>query len=180
MKNTRQMAMDALLVALCAVLGYISLDMGFIKVTFESLPILLGGLLFEPMDGFIIGALGTLIYQVLRYGVTATTVLWMLPYMICGGIVGIYAKSHNFRLRRKQIMFLVIANELLITALNTGVIFIDSKIYGYYSVVYVFGSLALRLVVCVIKAVAFGVVLPGIAKAVRHSLGLWKGTEEVS
>ncbi|MCD8365523.1 MAG: ECF transporter S component [Clostridiales bacterium] len=180
MKNTRQMALDALLIALCAVLGYISLDMGFIKVTFESLPILLGGLLFGPMDGFIIGALGTLIYQVLRYGITATTVLWMLPYMICGGVVGFYAKSHHFRLGRKQIMFLVIANELLITALNTGVIFIDSKIYGYYSVAYVFGSLALRLVVCVVKAVAFGVVLPGILKAVRHSLGLWKETGEAS
>ena len=180
MKNTRQLALDALLIALCAVLGYISLDLGFIKVTFESLPVLLSGLLFGPMDGFIVGALGTLIYQVLRYGVTATTILWMAPYMVCGGVVGFYAKSHNFRLSRKQIMFIVIVTELLITVLNTGVIFVDSKIYGYYSVAYVFGSLALRLATCVVKSIAFGVVLPGIVKAVRHSLHLWKETGEAS
>lgn len=161
------MAIDAMLAAMCAVLGYISLDMGNIKVTFESLPILLGALLFGPLDGFLIGTVGTGVYQVLRYGISATTVLWMLPYMICGLLVGLYARKRGFDLSGRQVMTTVVFNELLITVLNTGVMYIDSKIYGYYSAAYIFGSSALRIVVCIVKAVAFALVLPVLIKAVK-------------
>ena len=41
--KTRQLTLDAMLCALCAVLGYVALDLGSVKLTFESLPILLGG-----------------------------------------------------------------------------------------------------------------------------------------
>jgi len=169
--NTRQLAFDAMLAAMCAVLGYISLDMGNMKITFESLPILLGALLFGPVDGFLIGLVGTGIYQILRYGVTATTVLWMLPYMVCGLLVGLYAKKRDFELTGIQVMLIVIANELLITILNTGVMYIDSKIYGYYSFAYIFGSTIIRLVICVVKATAFALILPVLVKAVRKALG---------
>ena len=40
--KTKQLTLDAMLAAMCAVLGYVALDMGNIKITFESLPILLG------------------------------------------------------------------------------------------------------------------------------------------
>lgn len=53
--NTKRLTIDAMLAALCAVLGYISLDLGNLKTTFESLLILL--------DGLLIGAIGTFIYQ---------------------------------------------------------------------------------------------------------------------
>lgn len=56
--KTRQLTIDAMLCAACAVLGYVALDLGNIKVTFESLPILLGGLLFGPVDGMLIGGVG--------------------------------------------------------------------------------------------------------------------------
>lgn len=64
----------------------------------------------------------------------------------------------------------MILNELLITVLNTGVLYIDSHIYGYYSAAFIFGSLVPRLIICVVKAAAFGLVLPGITGAVRRQL----------
>ena len=48
--KTKQLTLDAMLAAMCAVLGYVALDMGSIKITFESLPILLGAMLFGPVD----------------------------------------------------------------------------------------------------------------------------------
>ena len=68
--KTKQLTLDAMLAAMCAVLGYLSLDFGNLKITFESLPILLGAMLFGPADGFLIGTVGTFIYQLLRYGVS--------------------------------------------------------------------------------------------------------------
>ncbi len=170
--NTKQMAMDAMLVALCAVLGYISIDMGFIKVSFEGLPILLGGLLFGPVDGMVIGAMGTLIYQLMRYGLTATTLLWIIPYVVLGLAAGRFALRRKFRLSRKQIMFISILSGLMVSVMNTGVLFVDSKIYGYYSLIYVFGALVLRLIVTTVICLAYGLLIPSVVRAVRRGLRL--------
>ena len=167
-KKTKKLTINAMMAAMCAVLGYLALDMGNLKVTFESLPILISALMFGPADGMIVGGMGTLVYQLLKYGVSATTLLWMAPYIICGLVVGLYAKKNNYSLSKGQIMFIVIVNELLITALNTGVLYIDSKLYGYYSAAFIFGSLVPRIAICVGKAIVFGLVLPGLTKALKH------------
>ena len=91
--TTRKLAADAVLAAMCAVLGALSLDFGNLKITFESLPVLLAALAFGPLDGLAVGGIGTLIYQLLRYGVSVTTPLWILPYALCGLLVGLYAKN---------------------------------------------------------------------------------------
>jgi len=169
MLKTKQLSRDAMLSALCAVLGYISLDLGNLKVTFESLPILLAALLFGPVDGLLVGAVGTLIYQILRYGFTATTVLWMLPYMLAGAAAGWYAKKKDFRQTPRQTLVLVILLELMITVLNTGALYIDSHIYGYYSPAFIFGSLGIRLVICVAKAAVFGLLLPQLVRVLNRT-----------
>lgn len=166
--KTGRLSADAMLAAMCAVLGYISLDFGNLKITFESVPVLVAALLFGPADGAAVGLVGTLIYQLARYGVTATTPLWIAPYVLCGALVGWCAKRHSFSLTQGEMLFIVVSNELLITALNTVVLYLDSKIYGYYSPVYIFGSLALRAMLCVGKAVAYSFALPPLLRAVRR------------
>lgn len=165
--GTKRLTTDAVMMAFCAVLGYISLDLGSIKLTFESLPVLLGALLFGPLDGFLIGGMGTLIYQLLRYGIAATTLLWILPYALCGLIVGFYSRTHNFRLTPKEIIKVTIASELFITALNTFSLFVDSHLYGYYTPLFILGPLPLRLIICIVKAAAFGLLLPTLTQSIR-------------
>ncbi|MBQ9458438.1 MAG: ECF transporter S component [Oscillospiraceae bacterium] len=169
--KTRQLVFDALLSAMCAVLAYLSVKVGSnFKVTFESVPILVGALLFGPLDGALVGLVGTTLYQVFfsGYGVTVTTPLWIAPYVICGLLVGLYAKRRGFSLKQWQIAFIIVSNELLITALNTGAIYVDSKIYGYYKPSIITGVLALRLIVCVVKAVAYAAVLPPLLQGLRQ------------
>ena len=47
-RKTLQLTMDAMLAAMCAVLGWAArfTDFGFIKISFESLPVLVAALLF--------------------------------------------------------------------------------------------------------------------------------------
>lgn len=170
MIQTKRMAVCGMLAAMCAVLGYVAINTGNFKLTFESFPIMLGALLLGPVDGMLIGGIGTLIYQILRFGVTMTTVLWMLPYVLCGAIVGGYAKRKNFSLSRREVLVLVILNECLITAVNTAVLYIDSKLYGYYSPVFIFGTLGPRIFVCLAKGAVFGAALPGVVRAVRRAV----------
>ena len=166
--KTKQLATDAVLAAMCAILGAVSLDFGNLKISFESLPVLMAALMFGPWDGLAVGGIGTLIYQLLRYGVSVTTVLWILPYALCGLMAGYYAKRVGFDLTNRQISAAVFVSCALIFLLNTVVMYIDSKVYGYYSFAYIFGTILPRIAVFLIKSAAFSAVLPMLIRAAKR------------
>lgn len=165
-----RLSTDAMLCAMCAVLGYLAIDLTTVKITFESLPIFLAAIMFGPVDGLAVGAVGTLIYQLLRYGFSATTLLWMFPYILLGLLIGLFAKYHHFRPERIRTLIVVTIGELLVTALNTGVIYADSKIYGYYYPMIILGSLAFRLITSLAKGILFGIALPPLITAIRRGV----------
>lgn len=159
-----------MLAALCAVLSYMSIDIGnSMRITFESFPIALGALLLGPLDGAAIAFVGNLIYQLLRHGITATTLLWILPYVIAAVLIGWAAKRAQFKLSRGGTIAVMFLAELLITALNTGALYIDSKIYGYYGA-YLFALTVPRLALAVAKGVVFGTILPTLAGAIKKAV----------
>ena len=167
--TTQQMALDAVLAAICMVLGYYGPDLGNLKITFEGLPVILAGLLLGPVDGALVGGIGTLLYQLLRYGVSATTLLWILPYVLCGLVVGGIGNRCAPEKSFGRLALTVLAGEGLIFLLNTGVIWLDSKIYGYYSFAYVFGSFFVRLGICAAKTVLYAAILPTLLAALRRA-----------
>ena len=168
--KTRQIVLDAMLAALCFLLANMALSTGTVKVTFESVPVLIGALLFGPIDGLAIGGIGTLLYQMLSYGFTATTALWIIPYMVCGLFVGLCARIKRFDLTNRQLMVIVVIGELLVTFFNTIALYVDSHVYGYYHPTIITGVLGLRLVICVVKAMAYSVILPSLLKPIRKTL----------
>ena len=156
--QTRRLTTCAMLIAVNVVLSILTpIKLGNFKFTFEAFPILLAGILFGPIDGLIVGTVGSTIYQILfsGYGLMITTPLWVLPHAISGLIVGLYAKKNNFDLSNKKTTFITILSSLLVTVLNTLVIYIDSKLYGYYSFAYVFGSIFIKIICGVILAVIY-------------------------
>lgn len=165
--RARKLALDAMLGAMCAVLGYLAIDTGNMKITFESFPILLGALLLGPADGFAVGLVGTAAYQLLRYGVSVTTPLWIAPYVMVGWAVGYAAEKRRRSLRPGELAAWVTGAEVFITLFNTLTIYIDSRLFGYYFPGFVTGSLAIRGVVCGGKCVAFSLLLPPILRGVK-------------
>ncbi len=157
--KTRQLAINAMLAAMCAVLGYVSLDLGNLKFTFESFPIVLASLFFGPVSGMIVALIGTLIYQILKYGLMSTTILWIIPYVIFALYVGL--------LKKKNLWVVLISGGIILTLLNTGVIYLDSIIWDYYTFAYVFGSFVFRLVASVIKAVVFVIIIKRIWNSIK-------------
>ncbi len=132
------------------------------KFTFEAFPILVAALFSGPIDGLIVGGIGSFIYQLFfsGYGITATTPLWILPHALSGLFVGFYARSKNYKLERKQIIMISIASALLVTALNLLALYVDSKLYSYYSFALVFGNLLLKIAAGIILAVIYSSILP--------------------
>lgn len=157
--KTKQLAINAMLAAMCAVLGYISVDLGNFKFTFESFPILLGALLYGPIDGMIVAFIGTGIYQILKYGLMSTTILWIIPYVIYALMIGL--------LRKKNWWPVIIISGIVLTVLNTGAIYIDSIVWDYYTFAYVFGSFIFRLIASIIKSVVFTLILKKIWNSIK-------------
>ncbi|MBR0208710.1 MAG: folate family ECF transporter S component [Oscillospiraceae bacterium] len=170
--KTKRLVIDAMLAAMCFVLSrYASITLPTVKISFDSLPVLVAALLLGPLDGMAVGLIGRFFEQLFsQYGLTVTTPLWILPHALRGLLVGLYARRHAYQLEKKQLYFITTAAALLVTALNTLVQYIDSRVFSY-SYVAALPTLLLRIVLGILTAVLFAGILPGILAPLRKMLG---------
>mgnify|MGYP002512143415 CR=1 FL=1 len=90
--TAKRLAMDAVLIALYVALSMLAIVLGGFKLTFEHLPVIICAVMFGPVDAMLVGGLGELINQMLTFGFTPTTILWMTPAMFRGLSMGLCAK----------------------------------------------------------------------------------------
>ena len=167
--NIKRLAYDALLSAMCVALGYFSLDLGAWKFTFENVPVLIGALMFGPIDGALIGFIGIFLTQMLKYGIEISTPLWILPYVISGLLVGFVAKKNRFQLKPLAITILMIVNGLVVTGVNTICLIIYYKYIILAPVQTVIVKIPLRVAISLIKAVAYAILIPLVIKGLEKA-----------
>lgn len=167
--KTKRLVTDALCAAIYVVLAnLVGLSLGPIKLSLDGFPILLGAVLFGPLDGFIIGFLGNFISQLLgAYGLSATTVLWCFPPAVLGLTAGLGAKKLGGQaMKLKSIGLVVFVCLLIDTTLTTGVMWGDCLVYKYSFVTYA-PYIVWRYAADVIKAIVYALLLPPVARAIR-------------
>ena len=176
--TVKRIALNAVLAALYVALSMFSVPVGGFKLTFEHLPVILCAVLFGPIDAIIIGALGELINQMLTFGFTPTTIMWMAPAMFRGLSMGLGAVLLPKFLGRPAmleksvpIVFMVVCvvSGLICSLVNTFTLYVDSKMFGYYSYAMVFGVLWLRLGTSAISSVLMAVVVKPLADALHKA-----------
>ena len=168
--KTKRLALDAMLAAMFVVLSLFSIRLPGMKITLDSLPILVGAALLGPLDGLAVGLIGSFLNQMITYGFTATTLLWILPAGLRGLLVGLYAKRHGFSITLRQTVFITVLSALLVTALNTLLLYVDSWVYSY-SYAAALMTLAMRILAGILTAVLFSFLLPPILSALRRLFG---------
>lgn len=176
--KTKRMATNAMLAALYFALSMLAVPVGGLKLTFEHLPVIVAALMFGPVDALIVGALGELANQMLTYGFTVTTLLWMTPAMFRGLSMGLCAKllsgyvGLNAVIEKKlPIAFWVICviSGLICSLLNTFTLYVDSKMFGYYSYAMVFGVLWVRLAASAVSSVLMAAAAKPVLAAMRKA-----------
>ena len=170
--NTRRLVTDAALVALYVVLSLFVANLGYLKLTFESFAVLVAALMFGWADGLAVGALGGFINQMLTYGMSVTTILWILPNMIRGLMVGLYASRHGFDLSMRQTAMIVLVSSLVVTTLNTLALWLDGIIF-HYPVAFTVGTIALRYVNSLVMVAVYTLVTPKTVQILRRA-NMWK------
>ena len=166
----RKIIYVAVYASLFIILGkFVTIDLGNLRITIKSLPIYVGAITLGPIEGALIGFVGELVLQLTgQYGFTATTLFWVLPYVVIGAVCGIVFENKivKFNGGIKYGVFIV-SLQVLLSILNTIVIFIDSMIFGYYSFVYVFGSLIVKLMSAILTGIVYSIILPFIVNAIK-------------
>lgn len=117
--KTQTLVLSALLMAMHIILSYFSLDLPLMKINLSPLPIILAGFLFGPAVGGTVGLIGSLLYQMLKFGIDPTTVLWIIPVGLRGLLLGGYAKMRKFKLKGFEMGIMIICTSFIATLLNT-------------------------------------------------------------
>ena len=128
----RRIVTDAVLIALYFALSFLSIKAWVIEISFKFLPVLLAALLFGPADGLIVGALGAFAEQMLSYGFTPTTVLWLLPAAACGLITGLL-RGRLTKAAWPRRLALFVAIGVVCSLVNTLAFYADSRLFHYYT-----------------------------------------------
>lgn len=157
---TLRVAICAVAAALFFVFDLISIKAGPYKITMSGLPVIIIAVMFGPLDALIVGFSGAFLGQLLSYGFTPTTILWCLPAMIRGLFVGIVAKKANLMDKKVIMIITIILSSILVTSINTLVMWLDSIIYEYYSYAYIFGALLTRFISGILTAIIYSILTP--------------------
>ena len=172
--HTRRLCYIAAMAALSFLLNMIEIKLpGNLKITFDSLPIVVGALLFGPVDAVLAAVIGEIFTQLLSpYGLTATTALWLIPPALRGLVIGFASlacarRSRALDQRPVQLFCVCILASAVTTAANTAVLWLDSILMDYYSFAMVFGSATIRFATGMITAVAIAVVSAPVVQLLR-------------
>ena len=179
--SVKHLVMDAVLVALYVVLGFVKIPIGnMLRINFASFAVVICAVTFSPIDGLAVGFLGEFLSQILGpYGLTPTTLLWALPEGVRGLLLGLamllLAKKgftpSNLQKSKSIFWYLAVCvvAGLVASLLNTLALYVDSKMFGYYNYYMVFGVLAVRLGIAVVMSVAFGSIALPVASALQRN-----------
>lgn len=166
----------AMCLALYTVLNIFSIETPLgLKITFDGLPLLFISIVAGPVDGMIVGGLGTFLKDLIKpmivptaYGLSITTPLWMIPAIVRALIVGLVFRKKDVN-ENPYVWFIVgTLTALLTTALNTVIWILDGIIFGY-SPAFTYLMIVLRIVFGLITSLIYIFMIPKIVLAVKKS-----------
>ena len=139
MKKTRNpvqtLCILSLLTAAMVLLSMtVSIRTPYFKLTLGSLPVVLAAMLYGPLEGALVAVLGEFAVQLLGYGLTPTTVIWIWPPAIRAVVVGcaaVWTRRRGGRLEERPWMCypVCILGAVLTTIGNTFGMWLDSLFY---------------------------------------------------
>ena len=67
---------------------FLAVQIGNVRISFGSLPVVVAALLLGPLESVAVAFVGEFLKQILSYGFTATTLLYLIPPALRGLIIG--------------------------------------------------------------------------------------------
>jgi uncharacterized membrane protein len=166
------MCLDAMFIALYFLLAKLSFPIGNIHLTLASLPLVISALLLGVRSTVVVALLGEFLNQLLGYGLTLTTPIWMLPPLIRGltiALVGYFCQKKGEALENHLVLYYItiVSAALLTTAANTLALYLDAIIIGY-PVALVWLETLIRFLVGMGSAIIVALLARPLLKVAKH------------
>lgn len=168
--KTKRYALLAVMIAVYVVLSLLVIPLGGLKLTFEHFPVVLCAVLYGPVDAMLVGGIGEFLNQVTAFGVTPTTALWVLPIVVRGLLMGLAGKRWRGSRTLPGTFFVVcVGSGICASLLNTFALYVDSKLFGYYTFALVFGVLAVRVLLSMLTSIVIGIATKPVLYALHRA-----------
>ncbi len=160
-----RLTLDAMFVALNVLFGLLPSE-----ISWQSLPVLLAAFLFSPGDAVTVAVLGSFIEQI-RFGLSAVSLLWMMPWLVVGLFAGLGAYVLRRHERVWKIVLVVVISELLLSTCNTvALLATGSLLLDLSSPWLIVVAFATRIPQALIRSILSAVVVPLLLPPVRRAL----------
>ncbi len=183
-RKTRNFSSKLKLICLSGIMAaiYVGLDFlavsvsapfgGTLKISLSGLPVIIVAIFGGPIWGAATGFIGSLLGQMLNYGFSATTVLWILPAVMRGLSMGILFKVFKRSLKPSKLIIETCISSVIVTLFNTLAMLVDQYAYGYYnSYIAIYAAIPARIFAGVVTAVIFSLMLPTIITSLNKGKG---------
>ena len=142
-----------------------------LKITFSTLPFVLIGMLCGPVEGMVTGLLGTLLSQLITYGITITTPFWIIPGMLQGLAAGLIYKAFRRRNKVGFVITTVTLACLVLVVFNLVASYFDGVvIWKYWTIEVLVALIPMRLLVWVIVSIVYSAVAIPLCKTLQKKL----------
>jgi len=172
--KTYKLAAIGILSALCVAFSCLSIKTGPLTISFASLPIYVAAFYLGAPEAIIVALLGGAADQIISYGISTTTLLWLIPGALRAVTAFLLSYWYN-KLYRKPVetdysvtLIICIISSFICTFATTAVMAIDALLFNYFSWTYVLSSLGLRLFSSTIVAILCGAVVSSIVNILKQ------------
>lgn len=175
-ENIKKICLAAVMSAIYVGLDFLAVSIsapfgGSIKFSISGLPVIIVAAFFGPVWGAATGFVGAFLGQIITYGISATTLLWVLPAVARGLVFGVLFKAFKKSLKPHILCVETVVSALAVTLINSFVMYIDSIVYKYPTVILGI-ALVNRIIAAVITSVIFALILPIILKVLNKIIKL--------
>lgn len=171
-----RITITALCLALYVVLSSFCPETLFFKITFDSIPLIFIAIVSGPIDGILVAVCGCVINDAITGYLNFMTPVWMIPAIARAAIIGLIFLKKDILKHKTLWIIAVIATALLVTGINTGVMFLDGYVWGY-SVEFTGLLLIIRISAGLITSILNIFLIPVLVEALKKA-GFLKNKEE--
>ena len=141
-----------------------------LKITIAALPFLIIAFLCGPFEGLVTGLIGTFLSQLLTFGITVTTPLWIIPYAVQALTAGLIFNGFKNKITLKTIGISVFVSGFVSVILNWIASYIDGVIvFKYMTAAALVALIPVRLLVWIAVSIVYTAIIMPLTKALIRS-----------
>lgn len=172
-KKLRLLCLAAVMAAVYVGLDFLSESAsavfgGSMKISLSGLPVVIVAIVAGPLWGAVTGFIGELVVQLWIYGLMPTTLLWVLPAVARGLVMGWLFRAFKKSTHPAILAVETVLSSVVVTLLNTVGILIDQTIYGYSTYIATLIKIPLRIATGALSAIIFALILPIVLRSLKR------------